>query len=281
MGQKINPISLRIGGTRGWTSRWFFPAKTNTPTGRYPYAKLLEEDETVRRVIRERIAQAGVSGIDIERTSNSLRVLIKAARPGFIIGQGGKGIGELNNAIVAALHKLRGKEATGKKNAMALSVNVEELKRSEVSAVYIAQQMAWDLEKRMPFRRTMKKYIDQVMQNKEVKGAKILAGGRLDGAEIARHESTKQGQLPLQTLRTDIDYGTATALTTFGTIGIKVWIYKGEVFEKDKQEVSPRSMDQDARPSRDSYPRQGSRPPYAGRSASGHSSGPTSRSPRA
>lgn len=233
MGQKINPISLRVGGTKGWTSRWFFPAKSNAAAGKYPYAQLLEEDEAVRRVIRTRIAQAGVSAIEIERTSNSLRILIKAARPGFIIGQGGKGIEELNKAIVAGLRKLRGREHIGKKGAMSLSVNVEELKRSEISAPYVAQQMAWDLEKRMPFRRTMKKYLDQIMQNKEVRGAKIVAGGRLDGAEIARHESLKQGRLPLQTLRTDIDYGTATALTTFGTIGIKVWIYKGEVFKGD------------------------------------------------
>ena len=238
MGQKINPISLRVGGTRGWVSRWFFPAKNNVATGKYPYAKLLEEDEVVRRIIKKKIAQAGVSAIEIDRTSNNLRVLIKAARPGFIIGQGGKGIEELNKAIVAGLKKLRGAESKMKKGGMSLSVNVEELKRSEISAPHVAQQMAWDLEKRMPFRRTMKKYIDQIMQNKEVQGAKMLCGGRLDGAEIARHESTKRGRLPLQTLRTDIDYGTATAFTTFGTVGIKVWIYKGEVFKSSADNES-------------------------------------------
>src|SRR5581483_11094805 len=111
---------------------------------------------------------------------------------------------------------------------------VEELKRSEISSVYTAQQIAWDLEKRMPFRRTMKKYLEQIMQNRDVKGAKISLGGRLDGNEIARHESLHKGALPLQTLRADIDYGRATAYTTYGTIGIRVWIYKGEIFAKEK-----------------------------------------------
>jgi len=115
-------------------------------------------------------------------------------------------------------------------------VNIEELKRSEISAVYTAQQMAWDLEKRMPFRRTMKKYLESIMQNRDVKGAKVAMGGRLDGNEIARRESLHKGALPLQTLRADIDYGTATAYTTYGTIGIRVWIYKGEIFNNDTTE---------------------------------------------
>ena len=121
-----------------------------------------------------------------------------------------------------------------------MSVTVEELKRSEVSAAYVAQEIAWDLERRMPFRRTMKKYLEQVMQNRDVKGAKIFLSGRLDGNEIARRERLSRGSLPLQTLRADIDYGTATAKTTYGTIGIKVWIYKGEIFEKKKRRKTNR-----------------------------------------
>lgn len=218
MGQKIHPILFRLGTTKGWSSRWFLKGR---------YGKFLEEDEAIRNVIKSKISQAGVAAIEIERTAGNLKIFIKAARPGFVIGRGGKGIEELNRAIELALQKIR-----RTKSKVSLSVNVEELKRSEVSSEYVAQQIAWDLEKRMPFRRTMKKYLENVMQNKEVKGAKVLLSGRLDGREIARSEWLGKGSLPLQTLRADIDYGQATAFTTYGTIGIKVWIYKGEVFNK-------------------------------------------------
>ncbi|MEK7212070.1 MAG: 30S ribosomal protein S3 [Patescibacteria group bacterium] len=231
MGQKINPISYRISKTKNWPSRWFFAAKSGqAAVGRYPYAKYLEEDEAIRRIIRKRIGLAGIAGIEIERTSNNLRIHIKAARPGLVIGQGGKGIEELTKAIDAELTRIRGRRPSGKRDVN-LSVNVEELKRSEVSASYVAQQIAWDFERRMPFRRTIKKYLEQVVQNKDVKGVKLTVAGRLDGAEIARRETLKKGALPLQTLRADIDYGQATAFTTYGTIGVKVWIYKGEVFK--------------------------------------------------
>lgn len=219
MGQKINPLSYRLGVTKNWPVRWFIKGQ---------YAKLLEEDEAIRNVIKAKISQAGVSAIEIERTGTNLKIFIKAARPGFIIGRGGKGIEDLNKAIDMALRAVRKtKKATGN-----LSVNVEELKRSEISATYIAQQIAWDLEKRMPFRRTMKKYLESIMQNRDVKGGKVFLSGRLDGNEIARRERLSRGSLPLQTLRADIDYGIATAFTTYGTIGIKVWIYKGEIFKK-------------------------------------------------
>ena len=219
MGQKINPNSYRLGVVRNWPVRWFM---------KDAYPKFLEEDETIRRIIKEKISLSGVASVEIERTQGHLRVFIKAARPGLIIGRGGKGMDDLNMAIANALRKLR-----KTKNPIPMSVNIEELKRSEVSSTYLAQQIAWDLEKRMPFRRTMKKYLEQIMQNRDVKGAKIAMGGRLDGNEIARRETLGKGALPLQTLRADIDYGTATAFTTYGTIGIRVWIYKGEIFNKD------------------------------------------------
>jgi small subunit ribosomal protein S3 len=223
MGQKINPNSYRLGISKGWPVRWFLKGG---------YAKFLEEDEAIRNTINKRIALAGVAAIEIERTQGNLRVFIRAARPGLIIGRGGKGMEDLNKAIVDALMKVR-----KTRSKVALSLNVEELKRSDVSSRYLAQQMAWDLEKRIRFRRTMKKYLEQIMQNRGVKGAKILMKGRLDGNEIARNEHLSKGSLPLQTLRADIDYGTATAFTTYGTIGIRVWIYKGEVFAKTaKQE---------------------------------------------
>ena len=231
MGQKINPQSYRLGITKNWPVRWFLKGD---------YKKYLEEDEAIRKVIKTKIAQAGIVSIEIERTSNNLKVMIKAAKPGFVIGRGGKGIEELNKAIEKVLAKLRG--ASGR---IALSLNVEELKRSESSAVYVADQVGWDLEKRMPFRRIMKKYIEQVMQGREAKGVKILLSGRLGGAEIARREWLKNGTLPLQTLRADIDYGTSTAFTTYGTIGIKVWIYKGQIFDesKNKNQVQPPHRD--------------------------------------
>lgn len=222
MGQKINPNSYRLGVSKGWPVRWFLKGG---------YAKFLEEDEAIRNVINKRIGLAGVAAIEIERTQGNLRVFIRAARPGLIIGRGGKGMEDLNKAVVDALQKVR-----KTRSKVALSLNVEELKRSDVSAKYTAQQIAWDLEKRIRFRRTMKKYLEQILQNRDVKGAKILMKGRLDGNEIARNEHLSKGSLPLQTLRADIDYGTATAYTTYGTIGIRVWIYKGEVFAKKAKE---------------------------------------------
>jgi small subunit ribosomal protein S3 len=225
MGQKINPNSFRLGVVRNWPVRWFL---------KDGYGKYLEEDEAIRKTINKKIGEAGVSAVEIERTQGGLRVFIRAARPGFVIGRGGKGIEELNIAIANALRKVRKTKAP-----VNLNLNVEELKRSEVSAQYVAQQIAWDLEKRMKFRRTMKKYLEQVEQNRDVKGVKIFLSGRLDGNEIARREWLAKGSIPLQTLRADIDYGTATARTTAGAIGIKVWINKGEIFaneEKKKNE---------------------------------------------
>lgn len=230
MGQKINPLSYRTGIIRNWPSRWFFVSKGPKGSGLKNYQKYLQEDEIIRNIINDKISLSGIAGIEIERTSNATRVNIKAARPGFIIGRGGKGIEDLTKAIDRGLTKSIGKKPQG------LSVNVEELKRTEISAAYVARQIAWDLEKRLPFRRTINKHLEAVMQNRDVKGAKILLSGRLDGAEISRREWKGKGALPLQTLRADIDYGTATAFASYGTVGIKVWIYKGQVFEKKNPE---------------------------------------------
>ncbi len=227
MGQKINPISLRMGVVKNWPARWLLKGN---------HGQFLEEDEAIRRVVKEKISQAGVSSLEIERTSNNLRISIQAARPGFIIGRGGKGIEDLTKVIEKALRAVRLRRGkTGGKSPQGLSVNVEELKRSQIAAPYVAQQIAWDLEKRFAFRRTMKKYLEQIMQNREVKGAKIFLSGRLDGNEIARREWLAKGSLPLQTLRADIDYGKSTAFTSYGTVGVKVWIYKGEIFNEKGQ----------------------------------------------
>lgn len=224
MGNKINPHSYRLGVIENWKSRWM-PKKS--------FKEFLMEDEAIRDTIMARIGNAGVARVDIERTANACRVHIKAAKPGLIIGRGGTGIEMLGKAIETVLHKLRVKEKLPARKT-ALNLNVEELKRTEVSSANVAQNIAWDLENRLPFRRTIKKAIENNMQNREVKGIKVRVSGRLDGSEIARREWLAKGKLPLQTLRANIDYGEATALTTYGTIGVKVWIYKGEVFEKEK-----------------------------------------------
>lgn len=225
MGQKIRPTSLRLGIIENWKARWA-PEKS--------YKQNLMEDEVIRNVVNDKIGKAGISSIEIERTANACRVYIKASKPGLVIGRGGAGIEQLTKAIESALVKLYRKEKLQTKK-VSLNLNVEELKRSEVSAAVVAQNIAWDMENRLPFRRVMKKAIEGAMQNRDVKGIKVRLSGRLDGAEIARREWLGKGKLPLQTLRANIDYAEATAFTSFGTNGVKVWIYKGEVFEKEKK----------------------------------------------
>ena len=228
MAQKINPNSYRLGINLAWSSRWFFKKSIKF---------LLEEDETIRKIIRDKILAAGIAAVEIERTGANVRVLVRAGRPGLVIGRGGKGIEDLKNLIVKKIQVLRAKNAFPAN--FNLSLNIEELKRFEVSAPIIAQQIATDLEKRLPYRRLMKRTLEGLMQNHEVKGGKIRMSGRLDGNEIARTDWLAKGKMPLQTLRSLIDYGEATAFNTYGTIGIKVWLYKGEIFdEKNKSDKS-------------------------------------------
>jgi small subunit ribosomal protein S3 len=223
MGQKIRPNSFRLGVTENWRSRWW-PRKN--------FRNELEEDVEIRKAVHEKASAAGIVRIEIERAAQDVyKVMLKVARPGIVIGRGGKGIEDLSKLVgkrIKALHRLRGI----KNPAVSVSLNIEELKRTEASAQYFAQTIAWDLEKRIGARRTMKRYLGFMIQNREVLGAKILLSGRLDGREISRRESLAQGKLPLQSLRANIDYGVATAFNTYGTVGVKVWIYKGDVFEK-------------------------------------------------
>jgi len=221
MAQKIKPITLRLGITKPWGSRWFFKKSLNY---------FIEEDFAVREVIREKILAAGIAGIDIERIGEAVRISIKASRPGLIIGRGGKGIEELKEAIASEIKRLRAKNK--RPLAFSLSINIDELKRSEVSALATAQQIAFDLEKRFPYRTVLKRQLETMKQNRDVKGAKIKVSGRLNGAEISRSDWMIHGRMPLQTLRADIDYGEATAFNSYGTVGVKVWIYKGETFKK-------------------------------------------------
>lgn len=219
MAQKINPNSMRLGLTVPWSNRWFFKKSLRF---------FLEEDCLIRKIIKERILAAGIAAIDIERTGEVVKISIRAGRPGLIIGRGGKGIEELRNALIKAIKKLRTKK--GLKKEMMLSLNVEELRRSEASATVIAQQIAFDMEKRLPYRIVLKRNLDALKQNRSVFGAKIKVSGRLNGAEIARQDWLAFGKMPLQTLRANVDYGEATSFNTYGTVGVKVWIYKGEIF---------------------------------------------------
>ena len=221
MARKIRPNSFRLGLTYNWRNRWFLKKNLNY---------LLEEDYLLRKEIEKRIIKAGIAGIEIERMGNLCKIFIKASRPGLIIGRGGKGIEELKKAIEEIISNFRRQKKI--KEIPELNLNVEELKRTEISAQVEAQNIAFELERRLRFRRVMKQHLDVISQNKTVKGAKIHLAGRLDGAEIARKEWLAKGRMPLTNLRADIDYGEATAFTVYGTIGIKVWIYKGEIFDK-------------------------------------------------
>ena len=225
MAQKINPNSLRLGLTIPWSNRWFFKRNLRF---------FLEEDCLIRKIIKEKILAAGIASVDIERTSEVIRISIRAGRPGLIIGRGGKGIEDLKNNLIKAIKKLRSKKGLNKE--MMLSLNVEELRRSEASSAVIAQQIAFDMEKRLPYRILLKRNLDALKQNRSVLGAKIKVSGRLNGGEIARQDWLAFGKMPLQTLRANIDYGEATSFNTYGTVGIKVWIYKGEIFSEKPRE---------------------------------------------
>jgi small subunit ribosomal protein S3 len=210
MGQKVNPIGLRLGINRNWESRWFPNFKTA------PAA--LGEDHKIRTFLKKELYYAGVANIIIERTIKRLRVTIVAARPGIIIGKKGADIEKLKNA----LQKLIGKS---------VSVNIKEEKKAQTSAQLVAENVATQLERRVAFRRAMKKVM-QGAQRSGAKGIKVAVAGRLGGAEMARTEWYLEGRVPLHTLRAKIDYGFAEAHTTYGIIGVKVWIFKGEVLTK-------------------------------------------------
>lgn len=229
MGQKIQPFKYRLGIIKNWNSRWM-PKHLN-------FKNYLEEDLVIRKIIHSKIGLAGIVSIEIERgTDNSFRVFVKAAKPGLVIGRGGKGVEELSKSIDDSLRKLFIKRKT-EKAKFSVRLNIEELKRSELSAQFIAQSIAWDMEKRLPYRRTLKKYIESTMQSRDVQGVKIKVSGRLDGNEIARREWLAKGKLPLQTLRANIDYGEAASYNSYGTVGVKVWLYKGDVFNTVKRDI--------------------------------------------
>ncbi len=211
MGQKVNPIGLRLGINRTWDSRWY--------ADRAEYAKLLHEDIRIREFVRDRLKQAGVSRIVIERPAKKPRITVYSARPGVIIGKKGADIDRLRQD----LGKLTGTETT---------LNIVEIRKPELEARLIAENIAQQLERRVSFRRAMKRAVQSAMRLGAL-GIRVNAGGRLGGAEIARTEWYREGRVPLHTLRADIDYGTAEAKTAYGICGIKVWVFKGEIMEHD------------------------------------------------
>lgn len=217
MGHKVNPKSYRLGITRDWESRYF--VRKDLPL-------LLKEDLLIREIIRKKLSRAGIETIEIERSGETVNIKIRSSRPGLIIGRGGSGIEDLKKSLAGKIRDLRKLQKRQLKFPLALTV--EEVRNPEFSSAIVAENIALEIEKRMPFRRTIKQALSRVMQNKEVEGCKIMAAGRLDGAEISRTEWIFEGKIPLVTIRSDIDYAEDRAYCTYGVVGIKVWIYKGE-----------------------------------------------------
>jgi small subunit ribosomal protein S3 len=221
MGQKVHPIAFRLGITQNWKSRWF---------NKKQYQQFLKEDYYIREFLIKKLAKAGIDRVEIERLANAINIIIQAARPGLIIGRGGTGIEDLKKDLRSLLHKKLKVDLK-----VDLRLTVEEVKGSETRAAIIAQGIVEQIEKRIPFRRVLKQSVERVSQSKDVQGVKVMIKGRLDGNEIARKEWLRKGRIPLQTLRAAIDYSPATAFTTYGTIGVKVWVYKKEVFAKEEK----------------------------------------------
>lgn len=210
MGQKVHPFILRVGFIKTWQSRWFARPKD--------YAKFIEEDYRMRKFIKDNFKHAAISKILIERLTDRVKIRILTARPGIIIGRHGSDIERLREDLNAMIKK-------------EISIDIEEIKEPGLDAQLVAENIALQIQKRIAYRRAVKRAIGQTI-NAGAKGIKMVVAGRLGGAEMSRVESYKQGKIPLQTLRADIDYGIAESLTTYGIIGIKVWIYKGEILDR-------------------------------------------------
>ncbi|SEU30818.1 30S ribosomal protein S3 [Paenibacillus sp. NFR01] len=215
MGQKVNPVGLRIGIIRDWESKWYAGKDFGT---------LLMEDVKIREYLKGKLKDSAVSRIEIERAASRVNVTIHTAKPGMVIGKGGAEVEVLRSAVTAI--------AGGKK----VHININEIKHPELDAILVAESIAQQLERRVSFRRALKQAIQRTMRA-GAKGIKTQVGGRLGGAEIARSEGYSEGTVPLHTLRADIDYGTAEAHTTYGRIGVKVWIYRGEVLPAAKKQA--------------------------------------------
>jgi len=221
MGQKVNPNGIRLGINRTWSSRWF---------SKSDYAKLLHQDIEIKKYVQDKLKNASISKINIERAAKKLRISIYSSRPGIIIGKKGADIESLKNKLT-------------KLSNLEVFLDIKEVRKPEVEAKLVAENIASQLEKRVSFRRAMKKAVQSSMRL-GAKGVKVLCSGRLGGAEIARSEKYHEGSVPLHTLRNDIDYATAEAETTYGICGIKVWINKGEILGKDPYASEKKQIEQ-------------------------------------
>ena len=221
MGQKVNPNGIRLGINRTWSSRWFSKSE---------YSKLLHQDLEIKKYVEEKLKNASISKVNIERAAKKLRISIYSSRPGIIIGKKGADIESLKNTLT-------------KLSKLEVFLDIKEVRKPEVEAKLVAENIASQLEKRVSFRRSMKKAVQSSMRL-GAKGVKVLCSGRLGGAEIARTEKYHEGSVPLHTLRSDIDYATAEAETTYGICGIKVWINKGEILNKDPYASEKKQIEQ-------------------------------------
>lgn len=220
-----HPYSQRLGIIRDWKSRWFTPDPKR-------FRENMRTDEAVRSMLRKKLKGMYVSDIDIERDEKVMRIIIRTSRPGLVIGRSGEGATNLKKDIDMLLRKQKLSEMPE------IKLDVEEIKSPESSASIVGQMMVEGLEKRMPFRRVMKQTIEKVIANRDVEGVRIVLAGRLGGADMSRREELKRGQIPLQTLRADIDFARERAVLPYGTLGIKVWIYRGEVFDEKRAGVA-------------------------------------------
>jgi small subunit ribosomal protein S3 len=223
MGQKVNPKSFRIGVTKNWNSKWF---------SKRDFSSFLKQDIMIRKYIKNKLKEAGVAKIEIERSAEKINIIIYAVRPGVIIGRSGVGIEKLKDELVKKIFNKQETKTPGKIN---LNINILEVDKPNLNAQIVLDNIIADLEKRIPYRRVMKQALGRVIRA-GAKGVKVIVAGRLNGAEIARTETLTEGMIPLHTLRADIDYARGAAHTIYGKIGVKVWIYKGEVFnDKDNK----------------------------------------------
>lgn len=220
MSHQVHPYSHRLGIIRDWRSRWFAPKNS--------YKTFLRSDILIREFLGERMRGMFVSNIEIERGQKTLKIIIETSRPGVIIGRSGEGTEKLRNDLIKRAKKL------GISPKEELKIDIKEVKYPETNSQIMAQMIAEGLEKRLPFRRVVKQSLEKIVANRSVLGAKIELSGRLGGAEMSRVEKLRKGRVPLQTLRADVDYSRYEARMSYGQIGIKVWIYKGEIFDKQK-----------------------------------------------
>ena len=222
MTHKVHPKAFRIKGMEDFNIRGFYGEKM---------PQYLEEDFLIKDFLKTKLKEASVANIEIEHSANKLNIIIETARPGLIIGRGGEGVEILKKMVESKIAKNTKKSVVAKTSARQIKIDIKEIKNPWSSASLVAQMSAQQIEKRIPFRQVLKRNIERVMQNKEVKGIKMEVSGRLNGVEIARSEWLKQGRMPLQSIRADIDYSQTQAYCTYGVIGVKVWIYKGDKFK--------------------------------------------------